>query len=359
VATASRPTSGRAAGRLKPDQFFDLALDAFRQARDTTGAVDRYYRIGDLTVHLSFAGPALVPKLTPALAHLETVSGKSSLTVHLWDSASSGVKMPPPPWSRAAYGVRGSITGYDGGVFHTVYDVEAKALLMMDAERSLALYWLPAAELVPSWASSYPLQLILHWWSSRQALHIVHAAAVGVPSAGVLITGKGGSGKSTTHVACLDSELLSAADDKVIVRLKPGAIAYSLYNTIHLRPDTVSWFPHLAAALDPSAPLEREKVVAFLHDHLPEKLSRGFPLRAILVPRVTGLRDTRLTLASPVKALTALAPTSLFQAQGQGHAAFRAMSELVKAMPCYELEVGTDLSQIPDAVLRLLRELEP
>jgi hypothetical protein len=334
-------------------------LDAFRRAREAAGGVDRWYRIGDLTVHLSFAGPALVPKLTPALGHLEIGPAASSLSVHLWDSASSGVTMPPPPWSRTAYGVRGSITGYDEGAFHTVYDFRAKTLLMMDAERSLALYWLPAAELVPSWASSYPLQLILHWWSSRQALHIVHAAAVGLPGGGVLITGKAGSGKSTTHVACLDSELLSAADDKVIVRLEPEPFAYSLYNTVHLRPDTVSWFPHLASALDPSAPLEREKVVAFLRDHLPEKLSRGFPVRAILVPRVGGLPDTRLRSVSPAQALTALAPTTLFQVQGQRHTAFRAMSDLVKVVPCFELEVGTDLRQIPAAILGLLRELEP
>jgi hypothetical protein len=308
---------------------------------------------------LRFAGPALVPALTPALAHLEIEPEEPALTVYLWDSASAGVRMPPPPWSTTAYGVRGSITGYDEGGFHTVFDVNSKTLLMMDVERSLGLYWQPSADLLPSWASSYPLQLILHWWATRQGLQLVHAAAIGLADGGVLITGKGGCGKSTANVACLQSELLSAADDKVIVGRQPGPVAYSLYNTIHLRPDTLPWFPHLAQALDADAPLEREKVVAFLHDHLPEKLIPRFPIRAILVPRVSGLGETRIGPLSPAAALAALAPTTLFQVQGEREAAFRSMSWLVKAVPCYELEAGTDLPGIPEAILRLLRELTP
>ena len=80
--------------------FFQAAVQAFEQA---AGAVcERAYRVGAARLQLRFANQRLLPRLTPALEHLAAPpddappSGTPALTVCVWDSASTGIAMPPP-----------------------------------------------------------------------------------------------------------------------------------------------------------------------------------------------------------------------------------------------------------------------
>jgi hypothetical protein len=79
-----------------------------------------------------------------------------------------------------------------------------------------------------------------------------------------------------------------------------------------------------------------------------------FPVCAILIPRLTGRLGTALTPASPAAALKALAPSTLFQLAGAGPAAFQNLAGLIRQIPCYHLEAGTDVSRIPGVIASLL-----
>ena len=94
----------------------------------------------------------------------------------------------------------------------------------------------------------------------------------------------------------------------------------------------------------------------FLQDHYPEKVVAGFPLKAILLPRVTGGTATTLKMTSAGTVLGALAPSTLVQLPGSNQDALRAMTNLVRQLPCYVLEVGTDISKIPKTISNLLLE---
>lgn len=74
----------------------------------------------------------------------------------------------------------------------------------------------------------------------------------------------------------------------------------------------------------------------------------------VLVPRIVGGLSTTAVPISPIEALKALAPSTLFQLIGAGQKDFRAMAELVRTVPCYRLELGTDLAAIPRAIEELL-----
>ena len=102
--------------------------------------------------------------------------------------------------------------------------------------------------------------------------------------------------------------------------------------------------------------LPQEKALIFLEDHYPDKLTTGFPIRAILVPRITGLPETRLTKSSPAAGLRALAPSTIFQLPGARNDDFQNLIGIVKQVPSYDLELGTDLDRIPNAISGLLSE---
>jgi hypothetical protein len=342
-----------------PREFFSAVRERFERAAARAGLVDRRFSIGGREVLLRFAGGGLHGLLTPALEHLASLPGpRPALTVLLFDTVETGVAPPPPAWTSEAFGPRGEIGGFNDGRIHTAYQQGSDVLLMYDRERSEALYWSSDPAKVPYWERSFPLRTILHWWLQDQPLQPVHAAAVGLPQGGVLIAGQSGAGKSTAALACLDSGLLYAGDDYVLVGTGDAPHLYSLYGTAKLEPANLLRFPRLEAAASNIGRLDREKALLFLNSFAPEKLTPGFPLRAILVPRITGRPDTLLRRGKAGDAFLALAPTTLGHLPGAENAAFAKMAALVRRLPAYILEVGTDLPQIPRAILGLLRAPE-
>lgn len=353
----SKPDASDSQEDNGPIAFFKEVYQAFERAEQVAvNSADRFYTIGGYVIRLRFAGPALVSLITPALEHLASPpSPVPALTICLWDSDSTGTDMPPPPpWSWNDYITRGEVQGYNDGRIHTAFHVNA--LSMMDAKLDLALCWVRDAGQLPYYESGSPLLRILHWWMHRHRLQLIHAGAVGTAEGGVLLVGKGGSGKSTTALACLDSELLYAGDDYCLITANPKAYVYSVYNSGKVDAKDTGRFSLLTPALSNSDRLSTEKALYFLYRHFPGKISAGFPIRAILLPRVTGILETRLKKVSSSLGLLALAPSTIFQLPGAGHQAFEILSKVAKQMPSYILEVGTDLSGIPDAISNLLSD---
>jgi hypothetical protein len=115
-------------------------------------------------------------------------------------------------------------------------------------------------------------------------------------------------------------------------------------------------FPHLAEKVSNADRLSDEKAVIFLQRYYPEKLIGGFPIKAVLVPRITEQTETRLLPTASVQALKALAPSSLFQVPGAGHEKFQMLAKLVKQVPCFSLELGSDIAAIPHVIVELLEQ---
>jgi hypothetical protein len=75
----------------------------------------------------------------------------------------------------------------------------------------------------------------------------------------------------------------------------------------------------------------------------------------VLIPRVVAREpDTRLVPASAPAALAALAPSTIFQLYPPQKNALAAMAALVRAVPCFSLELGSDIDRIPEAIVELV-----
>jgi hypothetical protein len=351
---------------LKPDncdpiRFFADTYETFQQVRSKVGgSIDKFYNLHGHLLRLSFLGEALIPKLTPAIKQWEVEpDGLSELTICLWDDASTQSKMPPPPWfSYPTYTPRGDVLGYNTERIRTAFQLGSDVLSILDLSQNVAIYWTPKAESLPQWEMGSPLRRILHWWLRQYGLQFVHAGAVGRPDGGVLLVGKGGSGKSTTALTCLNSELDYVSDDYCLISSDPMPTAYNLYNTGKVRRDNIHRVPHLKPLIDQVNRWEEGKALFFLNTARPEKLVASFPLKAVLIPRVTGRPDTSLTPASATVSLSALMLSTMKQLAGAGPAAVQVMQSLVEQIPSFYLELGTDLTQIPTTISDLLTDLE-
>jgi hypothetical protein len=342
-------------GVTGPASYFAEAHRKHRDAQTACGgSVERYHEIARHTVRLSFAGPALVRQLTPAFAHLATEPVASpNLTVLLFDTASTGVAMPPPPWPLAHVGAGGAIRGWSEGRYRAVLHNEGPGLSLLDRDQRTGVFWTRDAATLPGWMTAAPLKSILHAWTGACGLQLTHTAAVGPPTGGVILAGKGGSGKSTIALACLLGGLPYAADDYCIVDPGPPVGVFSLYATGKQLTGKLGRVPDLVSRVVDPASFDGAKAIFFLAGHYPEKLVRGFPLRAVLIPRLTGEQGSHRSPASAATALTALAPSTMFQMSGDRRTALARLGAVVRQVPSYHLDVGTDLAQ----VVRLIGEL--
>lgn len=340
-----------------PLAFFNRAYDAFAQAEHTAGQVARTYRVGQHTLRLNFAGPALVPAVTPAFEHLAAHGEEvADLTVCIWDSASTGVAMPARPWEWNQTIGRGDVAGYNDERIHTAFASDLGLLMMLDTQRNLALYWLPAPHQLQPYERAAPFRAICHWWFRTHGLQMVHSGAVGTDSAGVLLAGRSGAGKSTTAIACATQGMRYVADDFCLVEAGATPRVMSLYNSAKLGPASLARFPHLTPPdWTPTEP--DEKALLFLHQHAWARVAASLPLRAILLPTVTGGTSTTYTPVSPIAILTELAPSSTMYLPGAGQAEFRTMAAFVSALPCYRLNLGGPIAHIPAVITEVLCSL--
>ena len=348
--------------------FFQSAAEGFRRAAHAVGVVDKSYRIADYNVRLRFAGPALVPIIDPALAHLAASDvAEPDYTIELFDSASTGTPMPLLVASLIALlrlrwwehlHNRREIKGYHGDTVQAVFHLGPDILSVLDSAASRAVYWVEDARQIPYYERGYPVTNLLNWWLGQHGRLVVHAAAIVHEPGGVLLPGKGVSGKSTTTLACAASDLGILGDDYCAID-RATCRAYSLYNTVKLKAsEDVLRFAHLESFARNVERVgegdDRERSMVFLHRHFPGKMVAGMPLKAILIPRITGRPETTITPGSAAAALKALAPSTIFQLAGNERPAFQALAHLVRIIPTFEIGLGTSIADIPVAIREFL-----
>jgi hypothetical protein len=314
--------------------------------------IERDYVVGGLSVRARFAGQAMFERVAQAIRHLEAPSPEGpSLVIHVWDARSTGSPVPAfPDVEPPAFGGERPRYYVERGGVRASYQPGNGMLSVLDSARGQAWYWAEDAATLPFLDAAEPLRQIFHWWLGDHGRQLLHGGGVGLPHGGVLITGKNGSGKSTTALACLASDLRYAGDDYVVV--EPGAPPrlYSLYNSGKLEPHQLVRFRDVLTELPSEDDVADEKAVIFAHELYPDRVIRDFPLRAVIVPRITDATTARLREISPAAALAALAPTTLLQHHPPQPNALPAMAELVRSVPTLALELGSDLASIPDVI---------
>jgi hypothetical protein len=355
------PSSG---GTGEPRAFFDQAESAFARA-SAGGVIERMLVLAGARLRLRLAGGALVPLLR-GLTHLEwpaggpTVDPGPGLTVCMWDSLSTGVEPPPRPWAAEDQLGRGQIRGFGDERLRVSFLMPHNTLSLFDEARSRAVYRIASHRNVPDHELGAPLRSILHWWTAARGLQMVHAAAVGEGDDGVLLAGRGGSGKSTTALACLGAGLRYAGDDYGLLAEGAGGevMVHSLYSTGKLQADSIARLSFLRERGDWIGNPDRlpaEKAVFFWAERFPQRIARQLTVRALVLPQVVGAGAPRLVPISGAAGLAALAPSTLLQLPHAAGVALAMLGRVCRRLPCYRLELGADVERAPEVLAGLVR----
>ena len=146
-----------------------------------------------------------------------------------------------------------------------------------------------------------------------------------------------------------------------IVGFDPQPFVHSLYNSAKTHRYDLDLFPFMKPMVsnpdDGGDGRMRSKALCFLHERFSDKIIPGFPLKVMLLTRVSGSRHTEVRPASAIEGLRIIAPEVMMKWPSYARESFETLSRLFKDVPCLHLDVGTDRDQIPEAIHRVLSEL--
>jgi hypothetical protein len=323
-------------------------------------------KLAGMYVRLRFAGRDRAERLTRAFSHLEAPSEQEiDLTISVWESAASGAPRPSLAPDPGHAEPRPEPTNPGPSYSRATDEIEAlfqptPDLLTVLSRRdgSSAWFWIGDSSRLPHWDAATPFRHLLSWWLARHGIQQVHAGAVGTEAGGVLLVGKGGSGKSTTCLSVLGTHRLRyAGDDYVAVSVDREPWVHSLYSSGKIDPDNIARLPHVQPIIANADRLDREKAVVFADDFGPGTATASFPLRAIVIPRIVDRPRPRVVPTSPAAAVTALAPSTMLQLHPPQAEALGRIRRVAAVVPAFVLELGADVAAVPDVIRQLLDEL--
>lgn len=339
---------------IRRDYLEKVFIPTFKHVLSAKPPIDETYKIADKTIRICAYTPQFEEFATGAFSHLATQgSEEADLTIHLLDSASTGIQLNGP-WTHPDYGDQEAPDSAKEAdqTFQGVYVRGENMLHLYDISSKTAYFWIHDSNDVPKWMYAAPLRTILHWFFSHYGIHFVHGAAVGTENGAVLLTAMGGSGKSTTALSCLASGMDYIGDDYVLIEKNT---IHGLYNSVKIVPEQLSNFPNFRPDVWNSKSLESgesDKAILFLSKLFPTLLKENASLVAILIPRIA--TKTEIIPATKLEAMLALLPTTLFQLPLAPTTKVSSLTSIIGKTPCYILELGPEVRTIPETIRAFL-----
>jgi hypothetical protein len=178
-----------------------------------------------------------------------------------------------------------------------------------------------------------PLRPLVHWIAVAHDAAFVHGAVVADGSRAVLLLGAGGSGKSTTALACGAVGLRVLGDDYCVVT-RTGQ-TYATYRNAKADATTRALVPGVGRLT--GAALGSKQVI-----ELPRLHGDAATARVAAVCVVHRHAETRLTPTTVSVAMRAGAPSTLVQVIDHHDHVFSVLASVMRAVPCFVLRVGDD-----------------
>jgi len=343
-----------------PVDYFNQTFTAFQRVRTNSDvSPEFYFQIDRYIIRLVFAGDVLFSSMSNCFKHLEVEpAAKYDLTVYCWDSVSTRSSAPPLGGFESGLKTGNDISFFNKGGIYILYYHASKVLNIVNSNTDIALFWIPDHGDLPHYETASALKNILRCWFHRQHYYLVHSAVVGQHEQGILIVGGGGSGKSTTALAGVLDGLKYGGDDYILISRKQGYWAHSLYNSVKLENNNLSHYFEIKPEflyIDESG---KNKMVIFLNQLYPERISKRFRIKAIVVPHIYSGSVTFIEKISASKIFKALAPSTIFQHIGPDDRIIQFLASLTREIPGFRLNLSPNLDQIPVVLKKLIEDIK-
>ncbi len=350
--------------RITKKYFNDVVVPIMNDIANSIPPIKKTYAIAGKTICLNFYSKILFEKMSRAFSHIEEDAVNSpDLTVCIWDSVSTNTHLASPWVNQSEYTYPREVNAKTINVdsFLGIYLHGEETLNLYDEKNNTAYFWTHNAECLLYRISGSPLRSILNWFLSKEGVHLMHGAAVSTKGKSILLSAKGGSGKSTTALSCLFSDMEFLGDDYVTIKSGDVITTHSIFNSVKIFSLSLDkTFPALKEKIwnKNDVALEKEKAIVFLSELFPQHIIREAPLHAIMIPVIKDIKKTKIVPARKLDTMIAMMPATLFQFSFIPSNKMAELRSIVERTPCYFLELGGDIPGVPDVIKSFLSHEE-
>lgn len=309
------------------------------------------YRFASVPIDVWVTSANMRDVIDPVIAHARDTTepsaraGARPANVYAIDAATLGLAEPPSEWhfpEESQQDYQRICWQPDDGLALSSDDSRG-VWHLWDMKQFEGAYWVADPARLPYWEHASPLRHFIHWVCLEHGVAMIHAAAIGKDGRGVLLTGKGGSGKSTLTAAAVSDGWQTVGDDFVLLRITDGKVrAYPIFDILKLTGMAEEWFSDLLKKpLNPNR-AANEKAMVRLSDIAGQGFVDGLEVHAIFSQSLTHASSSQFSPISKVEAVAALAPSTMNILRTAMPLTLRDCGRLAKALPTYSLGVGQD-----------------
>lgn len=326
---------------MNPHDFFAQAWDALEGTLPASQVVE----LGTLRIRWAAPDESWLELLGAALNHSSPSEASGEVEIRLF-SQSELELLPPLPVEVAEVKERGRLDDWCTPEFLAVAPMSS--IHLADRRRGQALVYYCGQEDIPLWDRCAPFRLVLGFLAPARGHQLLHAAATALGGQGVLLVGRGGSGKSSSALVSLgpDSRWTFLSEDYTLLDQATLTVR-PLYRSFKVDPTVLERMPWL----------RRGEMLGVVDGKecrlLPPELELPPTRCRVLVWPDRQQREPTLEL-SAIAALKKLAPSTLFQNPNARAEDFKAMASLCRQLPCRTLGLGD--SPAPSLVEERLKE---
>ncbi len=262
------------------------------------------------------------------------------------------------PFQKEDYQRQGLLEGYNDTNFFTAFQHGADTYSFYDQAKNLGHYLVRDASLLPFWELSAPFRNIIHWWTKETDYQVIHAAHLDFDGVGILLSGKGGSGKSSTTLGSVLQGKKTLGEDYILVDTK-NAFGYSLYRTGKLGHEAMKRFPELDHSLETVGQINEDKMAFFLDDQIEDSMLTYGKLKYHFIPSINFSSSTQIESTASAEGFKQMAPSTIFQLPRLQESNFRKCGNLCKSLETYRILLGNEPKEINDAIEEFVYSKQP
>lgn len=321
-----------------PDNIAEEFFNHFCKIFNTKSRISHVYSIAEKNIRINYSS---FYDLSSSIKHLLTnFTPDSDFDIYVFEKDDNDI-IPNIIWDISKMGYQGDVIGFSNR-FYANYDELHGLFQMIDMQSRKAIYYIFNPSKFPGWENSSPFRIIFYWWAKSIGGHIAHAASVGILGDGVLIIGKGGSGKSTISLESLFFGFNFIGDDYVLLKDKK---AYSLYNSLKIKPlDIYNYFTNKYNS-DMSFD---GKNVYLINKIYPQQIKNKLNIKCIIIPEDS--EDFTIKKENELNAFLSLAPSTTLQFPGASNESFHFLREFIKGIPVYRINRACVTSELVNII---------
>ncbi len=248
------------------------------------------------------------------------------------------------PFQKEDYGAQGLLDRYNDEYHFSTFHHGVNSYSFYNRKSKHGYYLVRNSADIPVWEASSPFRNIFHWWSGDTEYQLIHGAYLSIYGIGIILSGKGGSGKSSTTIGGILNGHKTLGEDYLLINPYLNEV-YSLYCTAKLDHNAINRFPELEVFID-ARNTNEEKTLLYIEEIRKGAIKIFGKVNFHLLPQVNNGTHTSINTTSSSNSFRSLSPSTIFQLPRLEELSFKKCSKFCRTIPAYEISLGTDPEEI-------------